>query len=79
MIYYPLSTLMLTGVRDVMVITTPADASLFARVLADVSQWRMNIGCAAQAAPRRIAEAVHALSVSKCTTGYERYLLPLGL
>ncbi len=58
MIYYPLSTLMLAGVRDVLVITTPADASLFVRVLGDGAQWGLNVSYSTQAAPRGIAEAM---------------------
>ena len=58
MIYYPLGTLMLAGVREVLVITTPADAPLFARVLADGTQWGMRIAYASQPTPRGIAEAL---------------------
>ncbi len=58
MIYYPLSTLMLSGVRDVLVITTPVDAPLFERLLGDGTQWGMHIAYATQAQPRGIAEAV---------------------
>ncbi|MDP1859247.1 MAG: glucose-1-phosphate thymidylyltransferase RfbA [Gemmatimonadaceae bacterium] len=58
MLYYPLSTLMLAGVRDVLVITTPLDAPLFVRLLGDGSPWGMNISYATQLAPRGIAEAL---------------------
>lgn len=58
MIYYPLSTLMLAGVREVLIITTPADAPLFVRVLGDGSQWGMNVSYATQDAPRGIAESL---------------------
>lgn len=58
MLYYPLSTLMLAGVREVLVITTPLDAPLFARVLGDGSLWGMHITYATQLAPRGIAEAL---------------------
>lgn len=58
MIYYPLSTLMLAGVRELLVITTPVDAPLFARLLADGAQWGMHIAYGTQDQPRGIAEAV---------------------
>ena len=58
MVYYPLSTLMLSGVRDVLVITTPIDAPLFERLLGDGAQWGMHIAYATQAQSRGIAEAV---------------------
>ena len=49
---------MLSGVRDVLLITTPADAPLFQRLFDDGSKWGMNLSYATQAAPRGIAEAV---------------------
>jgi len=58
MVYYPLSTLMLAGVREFLVITTPVDAPLFERLLGDGSAWGMSISYATQAVPRGIAESV---------------------
>ena len=57
MIYYPLSTLMLAGLRDVLVITTPDDAEQFTRLLGDGSQWGMNIQFEIQAKPEGLAQA----------------------
>jgi len=57
MIYYPLSTLMLAGIRDVLVITTPRDRAAFEDTLGDGSQWGMRFTFAAQSAPRGLADA----------------------
>ncbi len=57
MIYYPLSTLMLAGLRDVLVITTPDDAEQFTRLLGDGSQWGLNIQFEIQAKPEGLAQA----------------------
>lgn len=57
MIYYPLSTLMLAGIREIMVITTPEDAAAFERLLGDGSQWGIALHFATQDAPNGIAEA----------------------
>lgn len=59
MIYYPLSTLMLAGIRNTMVITTPHDHLLFTALLGDGSQWGINIRYAIQARPEGIAQAYH--------------------
>ncbi len=57
MIYYPLSTLMLAGINDILVITTPDDQSQFIRLLGNGNQWGCNISYATQAVPNGLAQA----------------------
>lgn len=59
MIYYPLSTLLLAGIRDVLVITTPQDAEQFRRVLGDGSDFGIAISYAVQPSPDGLAQAFH--------------------
>jgi len=75
MVYYPLSMLMLAGIREVLVITTPEEQMLYQRLLKDGSQWGMRIAYAIQAEPRGLADA---FIVGRDFIGDESVCLILG-
>lgn len=75
MVYYPLTTLMLAGVRELMLISTPQDVPRFQALLGDGSQWGVKIEYAVQTAPRGIAEA---LVIAEEFVGDDSCMLILG-
>ena len=75
MIYYPLSTLMLAGVRNILLITRPNEAEAFRRLLGDGSQFGVHLSYAVQASPRGLADA---FIVGRKFVGHERVVLILG-
>jgi glucose-1-phosphate thymidylyltransferase len=75
MIYYPLSTLMFAGIRDILVITTPDDHPQFVRLLRDGAQWGLRISYAVQPRPEGLAQA---FTIGADFIGRDRVALALG-
>ena len=66
MIYYPLAVLMLAGIWDILVITTPHDQPLFQRLLPDGSDFGLHLGYAHQDSPRGLADATRRAGEERC-------------
>ena len=75
MVYYPLSTLMLAGIRDILVISTPGDTPRFAQLLGDGTQWGLRLRYAVQERPAGIAQA---FLIGQEFIGRDRVALVLG-
>jgi glucose-1-phosphate thymidylyltransferase len=75
MIYYPLSVLMMTGIQDILIISTPRDVPLFEELLGDGSQWGLSLQYVVQTAPRGLADA---FIVGRPFIGQDSVCLVLG-